>query len=297
MLKVLVIAGPTAVGKSDFGIKAARKYDGEIISGDSVQIYKGFNIGSGKVAKDEMEGIPHFLIDVKEHGDDYSAAEFQSDGRKLIESISKRKHLPIVVGGTGLYLKSLLYDYYFMSEDRADDQYEDLSNEMIYERLRKVDPLCLEKIHLNNRRRLVRALNIYEKNKIGISTIKEAQKHEMIYDALMIGLTCERKRLYERIDKRVDKMFDDGLIEEVKGLIANGASFDDKPMGAIGYRQFEAFFNEDIDEAELRRLIKRDSRRFAKRQYTWFNHQLPLKWFDIDDLDSAMTLIGEWYDR
>lgn len=297
MLKVLVIVGPTAVGKSDFAIAAAHRFAGEIISGDSVQIYKGFDIGSGKVSEDEMDGIPHYLIDVKEHDEDYSAAEFQKDGRELIAAINAKKHLPIVVGGTGLYIKSLLYDYQFMAEDQADDQYEDLSNEMIYERLKKVDPLCLEKIHLNNRRRLVRALNIYEKNKVGISAIKEAQRHELIYDALIIGLTCKREELYERIDRRVDKMFDQGLPEEVAGLISKGASFKDKPMGAIGYRQFAAYFNNEIDKTELKRLIKRDSRRFAKRQYTWFNHQLPIKWFDIGDLAAAIALIGEWYGK
>ena len=147
---------------------------------------------------------------------------------------------------------------------------------------------------MNNRRRLVRALNIYEKNQKGISTIKDEQKHEMLYDAKIIGLTCERERLYERINKRVDQMFNEGLLNEIDQLIKLGVTFEDKPMSAIGYRQFEPLVKGESSIEEVVENIKRDTRRFAKRQYTWFNHQTPIEWFDIDELDKAETAIKEW---
>ena len=201
MQKVLVITGPTAVGKSDFGISVAKELDGEIISGDSVQIYRGLDIGSGKITKEEMQGIRHYLIDTKDPFEDYSVAEFQKEARFLIDKIAADNRLPIIVGGTGLYIKAVLYDYEFNEEVIKDEEYDDLSNEEIYEILKKVDPKCLDKIHINNRKRLIRALNIYHKTNRGISAIKDAQKHEMIYDALIISLSTSREELYQRIDK------------------------------------------------------------------------------------------------
>ena len=192
MQKVLVIEGPTAVGKTAFSINAAKRFNGEIISGDSVQIYRYFDIGSGKIKPEEMQGVQHYLIDKLNFNEDYSVMNFQSDARRLIDDISQVGHLPMIVGGTGLYIKAVLYDYVFTREDTVDDEYEELSNEEIYAKLKQVDPKCLEKIHINNRRRLVRALNIYEKNQKGISAVKDAQKHEMLYDAKIVGLTCER---------------------------------------------------------------------------------------------------------
>lgn len=294
MQKVLVIVGPTAVGKTAFSVKIAKELNGEIISGDSVQIYRGFDIGSGKIKENEKQGIPHYLIDELDYNQEYNVASFQNDARSLIEKISERQHLPMIVGGTGLYIKAVLYDYVFGNEVEEDDQYEDLTNEEIYQKLKEVDPKCLLKIHVNNRRRLVRALNIYTKNQKGISTIKDEQKHEMLYDAKIIGLTCERERLYERINKRVDQMFNEGLLNEIDQLIKKGVTFSDKPMSAIGYRQFEPLVNGESSIEEVAENIKRDTRHFAKRQYTWFNHQTPIEWFDIDDLDQAEIAIKEW---
>lgn len=297
MQKVLVIVGPTAVGKTAFSIKTAQKFDGEIISGDSVQIYRGFDIGSGKIKPEEMQGVPHYLIDKLDYHEDYNVANFQSDARKLIDEIGERHHLPMIVGGTGLYIKAVLYDYVFNNEQEADNQYEDMTNEEIYQKLQAVDPKCLEKIHVNNRRRLVRALNVYEKNQKGISEIKDEQKHEMMYDAKIIGLTCERERLYQRINQRVDQMFAEGLIKEINDLMKNGVTFDDKPMSAIGYRQFEPLVKGECSVEDVCETIKRDTRHFAKRQYTWFNHQTPIEWFDIDELDKALVAIKGWLDE
>lgn len=297
MQKVLVITGPTAVGKSDFGISVAKELDGEIISGDSVQIYRGLDIGSGKITKEEMQGIRHYLIDTKDPFEDYSVAEFQKEARFLIDKIAADNHLPIIVGGTGLYIKAVLYDYEFNEEVIKDEEYDDLSNEEIYEILKKVDPKCLDKIHINNRKRLIRALNIYHKTNKGISAIKDAQKHEMIYDALIISLSTSREELYQRIDKRVDMMFEKGLEKEVETLLKKGLTFEYKALSAIGYRQFKDYFEGKITLNEVKELIKRDSRRFAKRQYTWFRHQFKTEWFDIGDLNKALIRIKEWYDE
>ena len=297
MQKVLVITGPTAVGKSDFGISVAKELDGEIISGDSVQIYRGLDIGSGKITKEEMQGIRHYLIDTKDPFEDYSVAEFQKEARFLIDKIAADNRLPIIVGGTGLYIKAVLYDYEFNEEVIKDEEYDDLSNEEIYEILKKVDPKCLDKIHINNRKRLIRALNIYHKTNRGISAIKDAHKHEMIYDALIISLTSSREELYQRIDKRVDMMFEKGLEKEVETLLKKGLTFEHKALSAIGYRQFKDYFEGKITLNEVKELIKRDSRRFAKRQYTWFRHQFKTEWFDIGDLNKALIRIKEWYDE
>ena len=297
MQKVLVITGPTAVGKSDFGISVAKELDGEIISGDSVQIYRGLDIGSGKITKEEMQGIRHYLIDTKDPFEDYSVAEFQKEARFLIDKIAADNRLPIIVGGTGLYIKAVLYDYEFNEEVIKDEEYDDLSNEEIYEILKKVDPKCLDKIHINNRKRLIRALNIYHKTNKGISAIKDAQKHVMIYNALIISLTSSREELYQRIDKRVDMMFEKGLEKEVETLLKKGLTFEHKALSAIGYRQFKDYFEGKVTLDEVKELIKRDSRRFAKRQYTWFRHQFKTEWFDIEDLNEALIRIKEWYDE
>ena len=294
MQKVLVIVGPTAIGKSGFGIKLAQKYNGEIISGDSVQVYRGFDIGSGKITKEESQGIKHYLIDIKDHNEEYNVAEFQKEARRLIAEISSRNKLPIIVGGTGLYIKATLYDYEFKEEAIEDDPFEEYSNEELYKKLAEVDPEALEKIHVNNRKRLVRALNIYNKTKEKMSDNIKSQSHQMLYDAKIVGLTDERANVYNNIERRVDMMFEAGLENEVRNLLNSGVSFNDKPMEAIGYKQFEDYIKGEIDIERVRELIKRDSRRFAKRQYTWFNNQTPIEWYDVHNLDKAVSDIAGW---
>ena len=223
MLKVLVIVGPTAVGKSSLAIACAQKYHGEIISGDAIQVYKGLDIGSAKVSKAEQKMVKHHLIDIIDPKMRYSVKDFQTYARKLINEIHERHHLPIIVGGTGLYIKATIYDYQFNEESAEDDDFAALTNAEIYERIKEVDPEILEKIHVNNRKRLVRALNIINKQKMPMSHILQAQEHKPLYDAYIMGLTMPREILYERIDKRVDKMMEEGLLAEVEALLKAGA--------------------------------------------------------------------------
>lgn len=287
-----MVVGPTAVGKTSFGIECANLFNGEIISGDSIQIYKGLNIGSAKPSKEELNQAKHYLIDIKNADDNYSVKQFQELCREYINKISSDNKLPIIVGGTGLYIKAALYDYVFFDEQEDDDMYEDLSNQEIYELLKEKDPEALDKIHINNRKRLVRALNIYNKHEKGISQIKKDQKHEPIYDCLIIGLTCNRDQLYKRIDLRVDKMIEDGLVDEIKGLLDDGISFNDQSMQAIGYKEFKEYFENTKSLQECIQEVKKDSRHFAKRQYTFFNNQLDVKWFDDNKL--ALNEVKKW---
>lgn len=294
MYKVLVIVGPTAVGKSSFGIECAKAFNGEIISGDSVQIYKGLDIGSAKIKKEEMMGITHHLIDIKDARETYNVKDFQDLARTLIEDISRRNKLPIIVGGTGLYVKACLYDYRFNDEDTEDEPYDELSNEDIYNILKEKDPLCLNKIHINNRRRLVRALNVLNKTGDKFSANIESQNHELLYDAKIIGLTMDRDKLYERINSRVDMMINDGLVDEIKGLLQQDISFDDQAMQGIGYKEFRPYFEEGTSLDKVLDEIKRNSRRFAKRQYTWFKNQMPVNWFETSELDKAILEVDRW---
>ena len=294
MEKVLVIAGPTAIGKTAFSLDVARRYQGEIISGDSVQVYRGLDIGSGKITKAERSDIPHHLIDICDAKETYDIYRFQTDVRSKVEEITAREHLPIIVGGSGLYLKSALYDYHFKEEMIPDDEHSALSNQDLYDLLLEVDPKSLDKIHINNRRRLLRAYNYYLKNGEPISENIASQRHEALYDVLFLGLSTSRVELYRRIDKRVDEMIAAGLKEEVADLLETGLSFSDRSMQAIGYRQWEAYFKGEATEEEVIAAIKKATRNFAKRQYTWFKHQLPVKWCDISDIESAYKEIDEW---
>lgn len=294
MEKVLVIVGPTSVGKTSFGVKCAQDFNGEIISGDSIQIYKGLDIGSAKVTKEETKGIPHYLIDIKEATENYSVKEFQEKGRELISKITNENKLPIVVGGTGLYIKALLYDYKFFEEEEKDDQFEDLTNEEIYKELKEKDPKALESIHINNRKRLIRALNIVNKHGIGISEIKDNQEHKPIYDIKLIGLTKDKEVLKENINIRVDQMIKDGLLDEIKGLLDKGITFDNQCMQGIGYKEFKGYFEGNKKLEEVIEEIKSNTRHFAKRQYTWFNNQMDIEWFE--DKDKAIESIRNWYE-
>lgn len=285
-----MIVGPTASGKSSFGIKCAKTFNGEIISGDSIQIYKGLDIGSAKQL--DTLGIPHYLIDTKDPKANYSVKEFQEKGRELIEDICNRGKLPIIVGGTGLYIKALLYDYVFYDEEEKDEPYDELSNEKIYEILKKEDPKALEKIHINNRKRLVRALNILRKHNEGISDIKDRQEHKMLYDGKIIGLTLNRDLLYKRIEERVDKMIEDGLLDEIKGLLDNGINFSNQSMQGIGYKEFKDYFDGNSELNECIDKVKSNTKHFAKRQYTWFNNQMDMNWYE--DNEKALKDIEEW---
>lgn len=296
MKKVLVIVGPTAVGKTDLSLHLAKQFNGEIISGDSIQIYKGFDIGSGKIK--DMQGIKHYAIDCLDVHDNYSVFDFQKLSRKYIDEISQRNHLPMIVGGTGLYIKASLYDYEFSLDKQEKGDYSAFSNQELYDKLMEIDSVSAQKIHINNRIRLERALDIAANGEV--KSAKEAkQQHHLLYDALIIGCTMDRTILYERINQRVLMMAKEGLKEEVTNLLANGATFDDQPMKGIGYRQWQDYFVNKKSEEEVIGEIQKCSRNFAKRQYTWFNNQLNVHWVNmLDDkaINDMYILIKEWLD-
>lgn len=295
MRQVLVIAGPTASGKSAFAVTCAKRFGGSIISGDSIQVYRGFDIGSGKIKKEEMEGIRHDLLDLRQANEPYSVRDFQTEARACLERIDG---LPIVVGGTGLYLKAFLYDYVFPKQETAvDAKLTALSNEELYAKLCRADPEQAAKIHPHNRRRLLRSLSIVQMSGQRQSDLIQAQAHRPLYDALIIGCTMDRSRLYARIDERVETMFRDGLVREVEGLLAGGATFRDPAMQGIGYREFEPYFKGESTLAKVKAKIQQDSRRYAKKQYTWFRHQMPVHWFDVTDekqKEEIMRMIEKW---
>ena len=285
-MDVLCIVGPTAVGKTKMSIELAKQLNGEIISGDSMQMYRGMDIGTAKATMDERQGIPHHLIDEKNPDEPYSVAAFQQTVRAKMEEIKSRGKLPIIVGGTGLYIKSVLYDYEFAGESESKEvdeaKYGHLSNEELHAKLAAVDEAGAKDIHPNNRKRVIRALEIYETSGVKKSEMIEKQEHKMIYDACLIGLTDDRTVLYDRINKRVDVMYETGLVEEVKALFDQGIPAESQSIRAIGYKELYDYFKGFISLEESKELIKRNSRRYAKRQYTWFNNQMDVTWFKVD---------------
>lgn len=290
--KVIILIGPTAVGKTKLSIELAKKFHCEIISGDSMQIYKRMDIGTAKIKQGEMEGIPHHLIDIKEPDETFSVAEFQQLVRSKIKEISMRGKYPLIVGGTGLYIQAVLYDYPF-SQLPIDLQYrekleklaEEKGNEYIHQQLEGIDPIAASKLHPNNIRRVIRALEIYHSTGKTMTELQEEQKPELIYDAAIIGLTMEREKLYERINHRVDLMMAEGLLDEVRTLYDEGIRKEHQSMQAIGYKEFFDYFDGKASLEETIETLKQNSRRYAKRQLTWFRNKLPVKWFDMTHVD------------
>lgn len=275
MNKVIVITGPTAVGKTKLSIELAKRYNGEIINADAVQVYKGLDIGSAKVTEEEKEDIPHHLFDIKEVDEEYTIYHYQKDCRKLIKEVQGRGKTPILVGGTGLYIKAALYDYK-LTEEKETNTYDNLTDEELYNKLLEVDKNIV--IDKNNRRRLIRALNYYKENNKSINT---NTTNKLLYDAIFIGLTTDRRILYDKINTRVDIMIKEGLLNEVK--VFYDKNIRTKPLlNAIGYREIYSYFDGNISLEEATDKIKQNSRHYAKRQYTFFNHQLPIVWFETN---------------
>lgn len=275
MNKVIVITGPTAVGKTKLSIELAKRYNGEIINADAVQVYKGLDIGSAKVTEEEKEDIPHHLFDIKEVNEEYTIYHYQKDCRKLIKEVQGRGKTPILVGGTGLYIKAALYDYK-LTEEKETNTYDNLTDEELYNKLLEVDKDIV--IDKNNRRRLIRAINYYKENNKSINT---NTTNKLLYDAIFIGLTTDRRILYDKINSRVDIMIKEGLLNEVK--VFYDKNIRTKPLlNAIGYREIYSYFDGNISLEEAIDKIKQNSRHYAKRQYTFFNHQLPVVWFETD---------------
>ncbi len=276
---IYVIVGPTGIGKTKLSIALAKHFNTEVISGDSVQVYKELDIGSAKVTEEEMCGVPHHLIDILEPNEDFSVALFQKLVREKIEDLSSRGLEPLIAGGTGLYIKSVLYNYNFEDTKRdtsLEDKYKNYSNEDLHNILKEKDFISSEKIHPNNRKRVLQAISRSDSNKVSDNT----QKDQKVYDFKIIGLTLERDILYERINKRVDKMIEKGLIKEVQNLYEKGIK--GNSVSAIGYKELYAYFDKKITLDEAIEKIKQKSRNLAKKQFTFFNNQFDIEWIEVD---------------
>lgn len=290
--KIVVIVGPTAVGKTAFSIEVAERLNGEVISGDSMQIYKHLDIGTAKVTSDEMGGIPHHLIDFKEVDEAYAVSDFQKDAGLLIDEITHKNKIPIIAGGSGLYVESLLYPVSHGSDSEPNvalreelEQFaKDNGNNALWVRLNEIDPKAAEKIHENNVRRVVRALEVYHETGQLFSSLQNEKKNkETQYDALIIGLNTDRELLYERINYRVDLMIEAGLEAEARKLWEElGPEPQAQSTKGIGYHELFPYFNEETSLGEAIELIKRNSRRYAKRQLTWFRNRFEnVYWVDF----------------
>lgn len=285
MEKVIVVIGPTSVGKTKMGVALAKKLNGEVISGDSMQVYRQMDIGTAKVTIEEMEGVTHHCIDILDPKDQYSVHDFQQTVRKQITEITNRGHVPIIVGGTGLYIKAALYDYTFSemenNHDEINKKYRDYTNEQLYDHLKQIDEESAKILHFNNRRRVLRAIEIYEQTGQKKSEMINEQEHICLYDAYFVGLTLPRELLYERINLRVDLMMKNGLQGEMESLIKQGLTRENQSMKAIGYKEWFDYFEGKCDLNEVSENIKKHSRQYAKRQYTWFKNQFDIHWYDV----------------
>ena len=285
MEKVIVVIGPTSVGKTKMGVALAKKLNGEVISGDSMQVYRQMDIGTAKVTIEEMEGVTHHCIDILDPKDQYSVHDFQQTVRKQITEITNRGHVPIIVGGTGLYIKAALYDYTFSemenNHDEINKKYKDYTNEQLYAHLKQIDEESAKILHFNNRRRVLRAIEIYEQTGQKKSEMINEQEHICLYDAYFVGLTLPRELLYERINLRVDLMMKNGLQGEMESLIKQGLTRENQSMKAIGYKEWFDYFEGKCDLNEVSENIKKHSRQYAKREYTWFKNQFDVHWYDV----------------
>lgn len=285
---LVILTGPTAVGKTGLSVKLAKETGGEIISADSMQVYKAMDIGSAKINPEEMQGIRHHMIDVLEPEDDFNVVTFQRMCKTYMEDIYNRKMLPIIAGGTGFYIQSVLYDIDF-TENEEDSKYrneleqfaQNYGAKALHERLKKVDPASADAIHSNNIKRIIRALEFYEQTGTRISEHNEKERRKQsVYNSCYFVLNDDREQLYNRIDKRVDMMIEQGLIDEVKALKARGLHRGQVSMQGLGYKEILAYLDGEISLDEAVYIIKRDTRHFAKRQLTWFRREKEVIWID-----------------
>lgn len=298
MENLIIITGPTGIGKTELSLELAKKYKGEIISCDSMQIYKKLNIGTAKIDLTETS-IPHYMIDIVEPSDNFTVADFKNSAKKIITDINKRGGLPFLVGGTGLYINSLVYNLDF-TETEPDYEYreklinllEKEGSEFLYKKLKKNDKSMAEKIHQNNGQRIIRALEILKSgNKKGDNFREKNNSYNLIY----LGLNMDRTKLYEKINQRVDKMVDLGLVDEVKNLLDEGLDKNSQSLKAIGYKEVISYLDGEIDFDEMVDLIKKNSRHYAKRQLTWFRRDDRIKWFDRES-DRILSDIESYID-
>lgn len=287
---LIILTGPTAAGKTALSIELAKTINGEIISADSMQVYKHMDIGSAKIHPDEMYGIKHYLVDILEPTQDFNIVMFQNYAKKAILDIYAKGKIPIMVGGTGFYIQAVLYDIDFNENNEDNELRKELEQlasdkgaEYLHDMLRQIDPESAEAIHTNNIKRVIRAIEYYQQTGEKISTHNETErKKESAYRSYYFVLTDERSKLYENIDKRVDKMLENGLVEEVKALINMGCSRDSTAMQGLGYKEIIAYLMGEISLEEAIYTIKRDTRHFAKRQLTWFRRERDVIWIEKD---------------
>jgi tRNA dimethylallyltransferase len=294
--KLLVLVGPTAVGKTKLSLELAQTYNCEILSGDSMQVYRGMDIGTAKASKAEQELIPHHLIDIHSPSYPFSVAEFQEIVHKLIPDIHSRGRLPFIVGGTGLYIESVCYDYRFTEagtdeefrseQDAYADQY---GEEALHAKLEAVDPSSAQRLHPNDRRRVIRALEVAHKTGKPLSEHLTDQKKESPFELCIIGLTMDRALLYQRIEERVDLMLAEGLVDEVRRILDEGCPKDAISMHGLGYKEIVSYLDGAYSYEEAVRLLKQSTRRFAKRQLSWFRHMKDINWIDVTDSTNFST--------
>lgn len=298
---IVAIVGPTASGKTELGVALAKAINGEVISGDSMQVYQGMDIGTAKVSTAEMDGIPHHLIDILKPDQTYSAYDFKQQTQNLITDITARGKVPIIVGGTGLYIQSVIFDYQFddetispETEKRVAQQMEELksySNEALHDYLGTFDPDSQREIHPNNRKRVERAITYYLSTKKVLSNRKKSTQLTENYDTLLIGIKMSRETLYSRINNRVDIMLSHGLLDEVQELIELGYE-SCQSMQAIGYKEMIPVIKNEMPLDEAVTLLKQHSRNYAKRQMTWFKNKLNVHWLDREKM-SLTSMLSE----
>ena len=285
---LIILAGPTAVGKTAISIRLAKAIGAEIISADSMQVYRHMDIGSAKIRQEEMEGVPHYLIDVLEPEEEFNVVRFQQMAKAAAEEICAKGKIPLVAGGTGFYIQALLYDIDFTEND-GDTSYrrslekaaEEKGGEYLHAMLREADPKAAEEIHPHNIKRMIRALEFHHQTGGKISEHNEAEREKRSpYDYAYFVLTDDRSRLYERIDRRVDKMMEEGLLDEVRYLKERGVKRESTAMQGLGYKELYAYLDGECTLEEAVRIIKRDTRHFAKRQLTWFKRERDIIWAD-----------------
>lgn len=296
---LFMIVGPTAIGKTGVSIALTKALNGEIISADSMQIYKYMDIGTAKVKKEEMEGIPHYLVDIINPDQDFTVSNYKDCAKKIITEIHSRGKLPIVVGGTGLYINSLIYDLNFtkvasdnklrIELEKIGDKY---GNKFLHNKLKKIDEESARKIHENDRKRTIRAIEIYKVTGKPMSLHnKNFRKPNNDYNLTIIGLNMDRERLYQRINNRVDLMVSDGLLEEVKNLLNMGYDKNMISMQGIGYKEIIMYLEGHIELDKSIEIIKRGSRNYAKRQLTWFRRNKTINWMNVDDFADFNSLV------
>lgn len=299
---LVILTGPTAVGKTKLSIELAKAIGGEIISADSMQVYKGMDIGSAKIQPEQMQGVPHHLIDILEPSEDFNVVTFANLCRECMQGIYDRGHIPILTGGTGFYIQAVLYDIDF-TDTREDDTYrrqleklsEEKGNAFLHDMLRQADPKAAEAIHMNNVKRVIRALEFYQQTKTPISEHNEQERQkESAYLACYFVLNDDRELLYENIDRRVDEMIANGLVEEVKRLREAGCHRGQVSMQGLGYKEILSYLDGEISLERAVYLIKRDTRHFAKRQLTWFRREKEIIWVNKKELGYDDTLILEF---